>query len=531
MCFWSERKVTNETALRDYLCAFAATQLRGIARGMGVDSPTTKSKGELIDEIVEIAAGRKQPAEKSKRGAPVKGDAVDPTIFEKIKSFAGNYDIEQDRPNEVAVCIPHEQSAYEETILSGYALYGDDGFLLYTDGKTCIPISDCGGFDVRVGDKLMCAEKPNGSAAVLSVNGRIDFEERPRYEQRIAKYPVDCCYLGGSGRDWLRLVDLFSPIGKGQRALLTMSRSSDRRSVFIQIGKALCRNSDVTLIFLCLDAAPEEAEELKTEFPETDFFITEFGASAKEHVETAELAIERAKRLAELGQDAICLFDSLDVLSEACNALKRVIRHPLQDLRIAGARLHSIPDIVAADSADAFGIQSEIFGMFPVEFLFCRLHFPVCSGISDEQCGHIVPALLVNRVKHPEFRDIGIDEQLHPVAQEPGMDMVVFQGTAVQAETAVFEGGIFHGRLKRNPENRGMRDELPLLRRIGMKPDHSAVFPQQMIDAVQKSAPFRTDNPDALPGNIKRKTVIFQTFHRRLQTFRQFGSCTQCEAD
>ena len=63
MCFWSERKVTNETALRDYLCAFAATQLRGIARGMGVDSPTTKSKGELIDEIVEIAAGRKQPAE------------------------------------------------------------------------------------------------------------------------------------------------------------------------------------------------------------------------------------------------------------------------------------------------------------------------------------------------------------------------------------------------------------------------------------------------------------------------------------
>lgn len=321
MCFWSERKVTNETALRDYLCAFAATQLRGIARGMGVDSPTTKSKGELIDEIVEIAAGRKQPAEKSKRGAPVKGDAVDPTIFEKIKSFAGNYDIEQDRPNEVAVCIPHEQSAYEETLLSGYALYGDDGFLLYTGGKTCIPISDCGGFDVRVGDKLMCAKKPNGSAAVLSVNGRIDFEERPRYEQRIAKYPMDCCYLGGSGRDWLRLVDLFSPIGKGQRALLTMSRSSDRRSVFIQIGKALCRNSDVTLIFLCLDAAPEEAEELKTEFPETDFFITELGASAKEHVETAELAIERAKRLAELGQDAICLFDSLDVLSEACNAL------------------------------------------------------------------------------------------------------------------------------------------------------------------------------------------------------------------
>ena len=52
-----------------------------------------------------------------------------------------------------------------------------------------------------------------------------------------------------------------------------------------------------------------------------------------------------------------------------------------------------------------------------------------------------------------------------------------------------------------------------------------------MIDAVQKPALFRTDNPDALPGNIKRKTVIFQTSHRRLQTFRNVGGGTQDRTD
>lgn len=358
--------MTNETALRDYLCAYAATQLRGIARGMGVDSPTTKSKSELIDEIVEIATGRKQPAEKSKRGAPVKGVAVDPSIFEKIKAFVSDYKAGQGQTNEVAVCVPHENSVYEEALLSGYAFYADDGFVLYDEGATFEPIRDAIGFDLREGDKLVCARKSDGSLQVLSVNGKIDREERPRYEKRIAQYPAECCYLGGSGRDWLRLVDLFSPIGKGQRALLSMPRSSDRRSVFSKIGKALRDKTDVTLIFLCLDAAPEEAEELKAEFAEAEFFITELGANAKEHLETAQLAIERAKRLAELGKDAVCLFDSLDVLSAACNALGL----PSEAKRLLGAA-HKISEgsvtiLAAAENCEEFEEGANAFLSFGV---------------------------------------------------------------------------------------------------------------------------------------------------------------------
>ncbi len=121
-----------------------------------------------------------------------------------------------------------------------------------------------------------------------------------------------------------RLMDLFSPIGKGQRGLLVAPPKVGKTVLLKETAKALIQNNpDVYLIVLLVDERPEEVTEMKRVVKGTgaEVISSTFDESASRHVQVAEMVLEKAKRLAEAGKDVAILLDSLTRLARAYNTV------------------------------------------------------------------------------------------------------------------------------------------------------------------------------------------------------------------
>jgi transcription termination factor Rho len=118
-----------------------------------------------------------------------------------------------------------------------------------------------------------------------------------------------------------RVVDLIAPIGKGQRALIVSPPKAGKTLMLQNIAQSIVANNpDVVLIVLLIDERPEEVTELERTV-NGEVIASTFDRPAEDHVTIAELAVERAKRLVELGHDVVLLIDSLTSLARAYNAL------------------------------------------------------------------------------------------------------------------------------------------------------------------------------------------------------------------
>lgn len=121
-----------------------------------------------------------------------------------------------------------------------------------------------------------------------------------------------------------RLMDLFSPIGKGQRGLLVAPPKVGKTVLLKETAKALIQNNpDVYLIVLLVDERPEEVTEMKRVVKGTgaEVISSTFDESASRHVQVAEMVLEKAKRLAEAGKDVAILLDSITRLARAYNTV------------------------------------------------------------------------------------------------------------------------------------------------------------------------------------------------------------------
>ncbi len=116
-----------------------------------------------------------------------------------------------------------------------------------------------------------------------------------------------------------RIIDLIAPIGKGQRALLVSQPKSGKTMMMQHLAHALVANyPDVHLIVLLVDERPEEVTEMQRTV-RGEVISSTFDEPAARHVQVAEMVIERAKRLVELGKDVIILLDSITRLARAYN--------------------------------------------------------------------------------------------------------------------------------------------------------------------------------------------------------------------
>jgi transcription termination factor Rho len=143
---------------------------------------------------------------------------------------------------------------------------------------------------------------------------------RPDFDELTPLYPQERLRLeSGSPSPVARIIDLVSPIGKGQRGLIVSAPKVGKTLVLKAIAAAVAAgNPEVHLMVVLVGERPEEVTDLRRTVNGEVIFST-FDQSASDHIMVAELAIERAKRLVELGKDVVVLLDSITRLGRAYN--------------------------------------------------------------------------------------------------------------------------------------------------------------------------------------------------------------------
>ncbi len=137
----------------------------------------------------------------------------------------------------------------------------------------------------------------------------------PLYPQEQLKLEYNPIKLTG------RVIDLFSPVGKGQRSLIVAPPRTGKTELLKEIAHGISHNSpDVTLMVLLVDERPEEVTDMQRSV-KGEVYSSTFDLPAHNHVRTAEMVIERAKRRVELGQDVVILLDSITRLARAYNTV------------------------------------------------------------------------------------------------------------------------------------------------------------------------------------------------------------------
>ncbi|GAA3679412.1 hypothetical protein GCM10022267_77730 [Lentzea roselyniae] len=173
--------------------------------------------------------------------------------------------------------------------------------------------------DLRRGDQISGQAENDKLVTVDTVNGQKP-HPRPRFEDLTPLYPNERLRLEHDPEELTsRVIDLVMPVGKGQRALVVAPPKAGKTMVLQHLAQAIAKNNpEVHLIVTLVGERPEEVTDMRTTIP-GEMFTSTFDEHPKEHIAVAELAVERAKRLVEDGQDVVILLDSLTRLGRAYN--------------------------------------------------------------------------------------------------------------------------------------------------------------------------------------------------------------------
>jgi len=186
-------------------------------------------------------------------------------------------------------------------------------------------------FGLRKGDTISGFVRPPKDGErffallqVKKING-IDAEqlrERPFFDNLTPLHP-DERFLLETERNELttRLIDLFSPIGKGQRGLIVAAPKTGKTIILQKVANAVAANHPgVVVMVLLIDERPEEVTDMKRSI-KGEVVASTFDEPADRHVQVAEMVLEKAKRLVELGKDVVVLLDSITRLARAYNTI------------------------------------------------------------------------------------------------------------------------------------------------------------------------------------------------------------------
>ncbi|MGH9043401.1 MAG: transcription termination factor Rho [Acidimicrobiales bacterium] len=212
----------------------------------------------------------------------------------------------------------------------GYGFLRCDGYLA-SSKDVYVSISQARRFALRKGDYIEGACRPAANnerfpalVRIDSVSGLPpeDARDRPRFEDLTPLFPDEKLHLEQEGdKDNLtaRIVDLLSPIGKGQRGLIVSPPKAGKTTVMKQIAHSIeANNPEVHLIVLLVDERPEEVTDMRRSV-NGEVVASTFDRPADEHTAVSELAIDRAKRLVELGRDVVIILDGITRLARAYN--------------------------------------------------------------------------------------------------------------------------------------------------------------------------------------------------------------------
>ena len=210
----------------------------------------------------------------------------------------------------------------------GYGFLRTNGYLP-SEQDCYVGLSTIRRNGLRKGDKLTGTTRParpNEKYAavqkVATVNGKPveELGRRVRFGDLTPVYPDECLTMEhGQTTITARVIDLVSPIGKGQRGLIVSPPKAGKTTILKDIAAAISANNpEVHLMCLLVDERPEEVTDMQRSI-KGEVISSTFDMPTENHIQVSELVIERAKRLVEDGKDVVVLLDSLTRLARAYN--------------------------------------------------------------------------------------------------------------------------------------------------------------------------------------------------------------------
>ena len=226
---------------------------------------------------------------------------------------------------------PVSVAGYLDMRDEGYGFLRVNGYLPSRD-DSYIPVKLARQYGLRKGDHITGTSRPAGRNEknpalldVLTVNGADPAAamRRPRFEDLTALFPDSNLRLEDPADPTnmtARIIDIVSPIGKGQRGIIVSPPKAGKTTIMKTIAKSIeDNNPEVKLIVLLIDERPEEVTDMRRHVQRGEVIASTFDRPSDEHTHVAELAIEKAKRLVEMGEDVVVILDGITRLSRAYN--------------------------------------------------------------------------------------------------------------------------------------------------------------------------------------------------------------------
>ena len=223
-----------------------------------------------------------------------------------------------------------ERQGILDILPEGYGFLRVTGYLP-GDKDVYVSASQVRKFGLRKGDLVSgpirpprTQEKFPALTRIESINGMSAEEgrSRPRFEKLTPLFPDMRLRLeveGESSQELARIIDLIAPIGKGQRGLIVSPPKAGKTTVLKEIAHSITANNpECYLMVVLVDERPEEVTDMQRSVKGEVVYST-FDRPAEEHTQVSELALERAKRLVEMGTDVVILLDSITRLARAHN--------------------------------------------------------------------------------------------------------------------------------------------------------------------------------------------------------------------
>ncbi len=242
------------------------------------------------------------------------------------------------RREELLSRILETASAQQALIASGILEIMDEGYGFLrqvahprTTGDVYISQSQIRRFGLKTGDTVTGQVRPPkegeryfGLVQVEMVNGfdpeQVPSRSRPQFEYLTPIFPEERIVLETEGSNLsTRMIDLFAPIGMGQRGLVVSPPKAGKTTILKHLAHSVAENlPEAVLMVVLIGERPEEVTDMRRAV-KGDVFSSTFDESVEEQCRVAELALERAKRLVEAGQDVVILLDSVTRLTRAYN--------------------------------------------------------------------------------------------------------------------------------------------------------------------------------------------------------------------
>ncbi len=322
--------------MREKYESLALADLKAIARTRGIKGTSLMKKGEVVNAMLELDA--KENEEKASRENGSNETAIPKAESENAEKTVTGAAEEGERtfvrknPADLSELDSGiEASGILEVMPDGFGFIRCENYLPGENDVYVAP-SQIRRFNMKTGDIVTGntrikkeTEKFSALLYVKNINGYAPDEaaKRCNFEDMTPIFPDERMRLETPGASVaMRIMDLMSPIGKGQRGMIVSPPKAGKTTLLKEVAKSVKKNNPEThLIILLIDERPEEVTDIKEaiEGPNVEVIYSTFDELPEHHKRVAEMVMERAKRLVEHKQDVMVLLDSITRLTRAYN--------------------------------------------------------------------------------------------------------------------------------------------------------------------------------------------------------------------